>query len=101
MVTVFVRDPSDHLQQKDHFVAALAELRAIVPRVVEVNVMHEKVVVIDDHTVMLGSQNVLSQRRTREVMITMRGEHWAGKLLNRLHAEEFSQPPPCAACHGH
>ncbi len=62
--------------------------------------MHEKVVVIDDHTVMLGSQNVLSQRRTREVMITMRGQHWARKLLNRLHAEEFSQPPPCAACHG-
>ena len=33
-------------------------------------------------------------------MITMQGSHWARKLLASLHAEEFSRPPRCAACHG-
>lgn len=99
-VTVFVRDPSDTLQKKRHFAEALAELRTVVPQVVEVNVTHEKVVVIDDHTVVFGSLNALSQQRSREVMITMRGRHWARKLLTHLHAEEFSRPPRCGACDG-
>jgi hypothetical protein len=99
-VTVFVRDPSDTLQQKKHFTEALAALRAVVPDVVEVNVTHEKVIVIDDRTVMMGSLNALSQHRSREVMITMRGHHWARKLLSHLHAEEFSKPPRCGACNG-
>jgi AAA domain/PLD-like domain len=99
-VTVFVRDPSDPLQRKPQLAAALADLRAVVPHVVEVNVAHQKVVVIDDYIVMLGSLNALSQRRSREVMITMRGRHWADKLLTHLHAEEFSRPPRCGACHG-
>jgi hypothetical protein len=99
-VTVFVRDPSDTLQQKKQFTEALAALRAVVPNVVEVNVTHEKVIVIDDRIVMMGSLNALSQQRSREVMITMRGHHWARKLLSHLHAEEFSQPPRCGACNG-
>jgi hypothetical protein len=99
-VTVFVRDPSDTLQQKTHFAEALAALRAVVPDVIEVNATHEKVVVIDDHTVMMGSLNALSQQRSREVMVTMRGHHWARKLLSHLHAEEFSKPPRCGACNG-
>jgi phosphatidylserine/phosphatidylglycerophosphate/cardiolipin synthase-like enzyme len=99
-VTVFVRDPSDTLQKKRHFAEALAELRAVVPHVVEVNVTHEKIVVIDEHTVMFGSLNALSQQRSREVMVTMRGHHWARKLLTHLHAEEFSRPPRCGACDG-
>ena len=99
-VTIFVRDPSDTLQQKKHFAEALAALRAVVPHVIEVNVTHEKVVVIDDHTVMMGSLNALSQQRSREVMVTMRGHHWARKLLSHLHAEEFSTPPRCGACNG-
>ena len=99
-VTIFVRDPSDPLQQKEHFTEALAALRAVVPDVIEVNVTHEKVVVIDDHTVMMGSLNALSQHRSREVMITMHGHHWARKLLTHLHAEEFSKPPRCGACKG-
>lgn len=99
-VTVFVRDPSDALQRKPQLAAALADLRAVVPDVVEVNVVHQKVVVIDDYIVMLGSLNALSQKWSREVMVTMRGRHWADKLLTHLHAEEFSQPPRCGACHG-
>jgi hypothetical protein len=99
-VTVFVRDPSDPLQRQEHYAEALAALRVVVPTVVEVNVTHEKVVVIDDHIVMLGSLNALSQHRSREVMITMRGYHWARKLLTSLHAEEFSKPPRCGSCQG-
>jgi hypothetical protein len=99
-ITVFVRDPSDTLQQKRHFTEALAALRAVVPNVVEVNVTHEKVIVIDDRTVMMGSLNALSQQRSREIMITMRGQHWARKLLTHLHAEEFGTPPRCGACKG-
>jgi hypothetical protein len=99
-VTVFVRDPSDTLQQKKHFADALAALRAVVPHVVEVNVTHEKVVVIDEHTVMMVSLNALSQQRSREVMITMHGHYWARRLLSHLHAEEFSKPPRCGACNG-
>ena len=93
-VTVFVRDPSDPLQRKEHFTEALASLRAVVPNVVEVNGTHEKVVVIDDHTVMLGSLNALSQHRSREVMITMRGHHWARKLLDRPPCRGVQQAAP-------
>ncbi len=99
-VTVFVRDPSDTLQGRKRFAEALAELRAVVPTVVEVNVTHEKVLIVDEHTVMFGSLNALSQRWSREVMVTMRGHHWARKLLTHLHAEEFSRPPRCEACNG-
>ncbi len=99
-ITVFVRDRSDSLQQKRHFAEALAALRAVVPNVIEVHQTHEKVVVIDDRIVMLGSLNTLSQERSREVMITMRGHHWARKLLTDLHAEEFSKPPRCGGCKG-
>jgi hypothetical protein len=99
-VTVFVRAPSDSNQKNRHFIEALAALRAVVPNVVEVNRVHEKVVVVDDHTVMLGSLNTLSQQHSRELMITMRGSYWAHKLLANLHAEEFSRPPRCEACRG-
>jgi phosphatidylserine/phosphatidylglycerophosphate/cardiolipin synthase-like enzyme len=99
-VTIFVRDPSDTLQGKKRFAEALSELRAVVPCVVEVNVTHEKIVIIDEHTVVLGSLNALSQRWSREVMVTMNGRHWARKLLTHLHAEEFSRPPRCGACNG-
>ncbi len=99
-VTVFVRDPSDSLQQKDHFVTALADLRLVVPQVVEVNVLHQKVVIVDEHIVLLGSLNALSQHRSREIMVTMRGQHFARRLLGELHAEKFSKPPQCGACGG-
>lgn len=97
-VTVFVRDPSDSLQQKERFADCLAELRSIVPAVIEVNDMHQKIVVIDERLVMLGSLNVLSQHRTREVMVTMRGGHFARKILQHEHAEDFSRPPRCGRC---
>ena len=61
---------------------------------------HQKVIVIDEHTVMLGSLNALSHSDTREVMLTTRGAHFAVKLLAELHAKEFSAPPRCGARHG-
>ncbi len=85
-VTVFVRDPSDALQKKPHFTQALAQLRTVIPNVVEANVTHEKVVVIDEHIVMWGSLNALSQRWSRELMTTARGHHWARRLLIHLRA---------------
>ena len=62
------------------------------------NVAHQKVIVIDDRTVMMGSLNALSQQRSREVMITTEGQHFARRLLAALHAEAFTAPPACAAC---
>jgi phosphatidylserine/phosphatidylglycerophosphate/cardiolipin synthase-like enzyme len=97
-VTVFVRDPSDTNQKRQDFADCLAELRAIVPTVVEVNEMHQKIVVIDERLVMLGSLNTLSHSRTREVMLTLRGGHFARKILEHEHAEEFSRPPRCGRC---
>ncbi|MEV6209596.1 AAA domain-containing protein [Kitasatospora sp. NPDC051914] len=97
-VTVFVRDPSDHNQQK--FAEYLAELKAVVPRVVPVNVMHQKIVVVDDRLVLLGSLNALSQNHSREVMLTIRGSHFARRILQHEHAEDIANPPACGSCKG-
>ena len=95
---LFVRDPRDDLQGKAANQQHLADLRRAVDVVIEMNIMHQKIVVIDEATVLLGSLNVLSQSRTREVMLTMRGSHFAQKLLKHEHAVEFSSPPRCAEC---
>ncbi|WP_066374967.1 AAA domain-containing protein [Herbidospora mongoliensis] len=97
-VTVFVRDPGDNLQGKENYIAYLAELQAIVPAIVRVNVMHQKIAVIDEQTVLLGSLNMLSQNWTREIVLTVRGGHFARKILEHEHAEDFSRPPRCAGC---
>lgn len=99
-IVAFIRDPSDKGQSRDDAATAIQALRDIGVRIVEVNVAHQKVVVIDDHTVMMGSLNALSQHRTREVMMTTKGAHFARRLLAHLHAEEFSTPPACGACGG-
>ncbi|MFD8910394.1 AAA domain-containing protein [Streptomyces sp. NPDC059575] len=97
-VTVFVRDPSDTGQKKQ--ADLVRRLRAVVQTVVPVNVMHQKIVVIDEHTVLLGSLNSLSQNRSREVMLTIKGGHFARKILTHEHAEDFAKPPRCDACKG-
>ncbi|MEV0129020.1 AAA domain-containing protein [Dactylosporangium sp. NPDC050688] len=97
---IFVRDPRDDLQRKVESQKHLADLRRAVDVVVEMNVMHQKIVVIDEEVVLLGSLNVLSQSWTREVMLAMRGSHFARKLLEYEHAAEFSSPPRCGECHG-
>jgi hypothetical protein len=75
-------------------------LRGIGAQIAEVDHPHKKVIVIDDHTVMMGSLNAMSHHDTREVMITTRGAHFARRLLADLHAEEFTAVPRCGACGG-
>src|SRR5204862_6751817 len=60
-VRVFVRDDSDALQKKIEFQRYLAALRGAVSSVVAVNIRQQKIVVVDEQTVLLGSLNVLSQ----------------------------------------
>lgn len=95
-VTVFVRDPTDNLQRKNP--QYVQQLREIVPDVVPVNVMHQKIAVIDERTTLIGSLNPLSQSWTREVMLTLHGHHFARWLLSEQHAEDFARPPCCGAC---
>lgn len=99
-ITLFVRDPSDQLQGKPENQQYLADLRPVLDTVVEINVMHQKIVVIDEKIVLLGSLNVLSQSRTREVMLVMHGAYFARKLLEDERAADFATPPRCAACRG-
>jgi hypothetical protein len=99
-IVLFTRDPSDPGQQRDISVKAVKALRDIGVHIVEVYHWHQKVIVIDEHTVMLGSLNALSHSDTREVMLTTCGAHFAMKLLAQLHAKEFSAPPRCGACSG-
>lgn len=99
-VTLFVRDPGDLLQGRPDYQQYLAQLRAALQTVVEINVMHQKIVVIDEKTVLLGSLNVLSQSRTREVMLVMQGAYFARKLLDSERAADFAAQPTCGICRG-
>ncbi|MFD9433052.1 AAA domain-containing protein [Streptomyces sp. NPDC060002] len=99
-VSVFIRDDTDQLQGRPDNQSLIADLRSVVDTVTLVNVMHQKIAVIDEQTVMIGSLNTLSQSWTREVMLTMRGGHFARKLLEHEHAELFTRPPKCARCGG-
>lgn len=99
-VTVFTRDDTDNLQRKPQNQRLLQELRSVVHTLVPMNMMHQKIAVIDDQTVLLGSLNPLSQRWTREVMLTLRGAHFARRLLEHEHAEDFASPPRCGRCGG-
>jgi phosphatidylserine/phosphatidylglycerophosphate/cardiolipin synthase-like enzyme len=60
--------------------------------------MHQKIVIIDEQVVMMGSLNTTSQSRTREVMLTIRGGHFARRLLEHEHAAVFAAPPSCPHC---
>ncbi|MBO3751138.1 AAA family ATPase [Streptosporangiaceae bacterium NEAU-GS5] len=95
-ITVFIRDPTDQLQQRN--AELIGRLRQVVQTVVPIHDMHQKIVVVDDGLVMIGSLNSLSQSRTREVMLTMRGGHFARRILEHEHAKTFAAPPPCPKC---
>ncbi|MGX1851673.1 AAA domain-containing protein [Streptomyces sp. NPDC055299] len=99
-ISVFIRDDTDQLQKKPANQKLITDLRTVAQVVVPMNVMHQKIAVIDERTVMLGSLNVLSQYWTREVMLTMRGAHFARKLLEHEHAAVFAAPPRCGRCDG-
>ncbi len=97
-VVVFVRDPSDTGQKSPTAQEYVNELRQVATSVVEVHTMHQKIVVIDERLVLLGSLNVLSQSNSREVMLVMQGECFARKLLDHEQARTFAKPPTCGKC---
>jgi len=97
-VVVFVRDPSDSLQKDPRYQAHVTALRTVASTVVEVYNLHQKIVVIDERLVLLGSLNVLSHRNAREVMLVMHGGHFARKLLEHEQEQVFAAPPPCGRC---
>lgn len=106
--TVFVVDDRDTLvrnrlndqdpQKATAFAALLPELRASVRQVVQVKDMHQKIMVVDEQTVFLGSLNTLSHRTRREIMVRHTSARYARSLLEHEHAEVFSRPPQCPAC---
>lgn len=95
-IVVFVRDPGDPVQQR--FQDEVDQLAAVVDAIVCVHEMHQKIIVIDTRTVILGSLNPLSHSTTRDVMLTMQGSHFAAKLLKEQRARTFSSPPTCTGC---
>lgn len=95
---VFVRDPSDHSQGQPLYQQQVTALRTVVPAVVEVFKMHQKIIVIDERIVLFGSLNTLSQSNSREVMLVMEGEHFARKLLDHEQARAIATPPRCGRC---
>lgn len=82
---------------------SLRSLVARLPRVVFVQRMHQKIVVVDRQWSIVGSMNMLSHgqtsaKRIRDVMFTMDRARFAGQLLSQELAEELSQPRQCPAC---
>ncbi|MFB6716442.1 AAA domain-containing protein [Streptomyces sp. NPDC056358] len=99
-VNVFIRDDTDKLQKQEANQALIAELRRVADSVVPMYEMHQKIVIVDERTVLLDSLNQLSQKSTREIMLTMQGGYFARKLLEHEHATVFAAPPPCGRCKG-
>jgi hypothetical protein len=74
---------------------ALGRLRDAVTRVVHVQRVDQKIVVIDEETVLYGSLNAPSHRDRREIMVVHQGAHFARKLLEHEHADVLGAPPSC------
>jgi phosphatidylserine/phosphatidylglycerophosphate/cardiolipin synthase-like enzyme len=97
-VVTFVRGVKDQMQGGPAFQGNAAALRAIGVRVIEYQDMHQKIVVIDRRTTMIGNLNALSHNRTREVMVVHDGRMFAERLLQHEYAAELSKVPLCAQC---
>ncbi|WP_068057226.1 AAA domain-containing protein [Nocardia xishanensis] len=95
-ITIFVRDPKSAKQPT--FPAFVNELKAVTPTVIAVNYLHQKIIVIDEKLVLLGSLNTLSQSHSREVMVAIHGSHFARRVLDHEHAEDFAKVPLCPHC---
>jgi AAA domain/PLD-like domain len=97
-VVVFVLTDQDRGMETEIAQGQLARLREAATTVVQMQRMHQKIVVVDEHTVMYGSLNTLSSQRQREIMVIHRGAHFAAKLLEHEHADVFARPPKCGRC---
>ncbi|RPK81257.1 cardiolipin synthetase [Streptomyces sp. ADI98-10] len=63
-IVVFIRDDTDQLQHKPANQALITDFRTVAHTVISMNVMHQKIAVFDEQTVLLGSLNALSQSWT-------------------------------------
>jgi hypothetical protein len=97
-VVVFVLTDQDRGTETELAQRELSRLRDAATTVVQMQRMHQKIVVVDEHTVMYGSLNTLSSRRQREIMVIHRGAHFAAKLLEHEHADAFAVPTRCGRC---
>jgi hypothetical protein len=82
---------------------SLRNLVARLPRVVFMQRMHQKIVVVDQQWSIVGSMNMLSHgqtsaKRIRDVMFTMDGTRFANEILQQELAAELGQQRQCQAC---
>jgi hypothetical protein len=82
---------------------SLSRLVARMPRVVFMQRMHQKIVVVDRQWSIVGSMNMLSHgptsaRRIRDIMFTMDGARFADRLLRQELADELGQIRQCLTC---
>lgn len=82
---------------------SLQKLVTRMPRVIFIQKMHQKIVIVDEQWSIIGSMNMLSHGQTsanriRDVMVTMDGARFAGRLLAEEHADEFRQIRQCPTC---
>lgn len=99
-VRVFIRPDHDRNMRQAWAQQQLETLIAFGATIIRSDHEHRKIVVVDEHTVLLGSLNVLSNNpgKTRETMITMEGRAFAARLLEELRAEEVGTPERCGSC---
>lgn len=82
---------------------SLRNLVTRLPRVVLMQRMHQKIVVVDRQWSIVGSMNMLSHgqtsaKRIRDVMFTMDGTRFADEILQQELAAELGQRRQCQAC---
>ncbi|HEY2058160.1 MAG TPA: hypothetical protein VGH57_07280, partial [Amycolatopsis sp.] len=94
---VFTRD-DDAIRSGDDKQERLAELRRTGATVVQAEVEHRKIIVLDETRVLLGSMNPLSHTSGREIMVEFHGRQFAMHVLKTLRAREFAAVPRCPAC---
>ena len=80
------------------FAALMPELSASVDQIVHIHDMHQKILVVDEQTVFLGSLNTLSHQTRREIMVQHSSKRFARRLLEHEHADILSNPPRCELC---
>jgi AAA domain/PLD-like domain len=97
-VVVFVLTDQDGNMDTSVAQRELARLREAATTVVQMQRMHQKIVVVDDRIVMYGSLNTLSSSHRREIMVINQGAYFAAKLLDHEHAKLFAEPHNCGRC---
>ncbi|MFD0683063.1 AAA domain-containing protein [Actinomadura fibrosa] len=93
--------PEWDLARSANFGPFAEEVTARLDHVVHVRDQHQKIVVIDERLVFLGSMNVLSHARhggRREIMTLFDSRHLAEHVLEHERADVLAHPPVCPQC---